>query len=123
MPKGIKGFVKGASGNPSGRAKRGSEEIAVQTLARAHTVEAMETLLEVMRCKDAAHSARTVAANSLLDRGWGKPITPVSNPDLTPLDLGDLSDEQLDDAIARIEQRLSLGTSSGSLQGSAPRTH
>jgi hypothetical protein len=47
-------------------------------LARTHTPEAIETLAQIMANADASDSARVSAANSLLDRGWGKPPQTVN---------------------------------------------
>jgi Family of unknown function (DUF5681) len=66
MPK----FQKGQSGNPGGRPKVVGE---VQELAREHTAESISTLVEIMRNKKAPPAARAVAANSILDRGYGRP--------------------------------------------------
>lgn len=41
-------------------------------VARAHTANAIETLVEIMRSKG-SDAARISAANALLDRGWGRP--------------------------------------------------
>ena len=65
-----KPFKKGQSGNPGGRPKVVAE---VKELARAHTGEAIETLVSIMTNPKAAPAARVSAANSLLDRGYGKP--------------------------------------------------
>jgi hypothetical protein len=46
--------------------------INLKDLARQHTETAIETLVEIMTDADAQASARLTAANSLLDRGWGK---------------------------------------------------
>jgi hypothetical protein len=46
--------------------------INIKDLARQHTETAIETLVEIMTDGDAQASARLTAANSLLDRGWGK---------------------------------------------------
>jgi hypothetical protein len=46
--------------------------INLKDLARQHTETAIETLVEIMTDGDAQASARLTAANSLLDRGWGK---------------------------------------------------
>ena len=60
---------KGVSGNPSGRPKVPEH---VREAARAKTEEAIKTLSEIMADKSAGASARVSAANSLLDRAWGK---------------------------------------------------
>ena len=61
-------FIAGYSGNPGGRPK---DEYRVAELARSYTVEAVETLVDLMR-----HSrddrVRGTASQALLDRGWGK---------------------------------------------------
>ena len=61
-------FQPGFSGNPGGRPK---DEYRVAELARSYTVEAVETLVDLMR-----HSrddrVRGTASQALLDRGWGK---------------------------------------------------
>ncbi len=50
------------------------EEIrTLRALARAHTPEAIKTLLSIMRNKRTAASARVSAACALLDRAYGKP--------------------------------------------------
>ena len=61
-------FIAGYSGNPGGRPK---DEYRVAELARSYTVEAVETLVDLMR-----HSrddrVRGTASQALLDRGWGR---------------------------------------------------
>ena len=66
-------FAPGSSGNPGGRPK---DEARVAELARCHTIEAIDTLVELMRHgKDGR--VRGTAAQALLDRGWGKPKVEV----------------------------------------------
>ena len=61
-------FLPGKSGNPGGRPK---DEHRVGELARSYTVEAIETLVELMR-QGKDERVRGTAAQALLDRGWGK---------------------------------------------------
>jgi hypothetical protein len=69
-------FTPGQSGNPGGRPK---DEHRVGELARSYTLEAIETLVDLMRHgKD--ERVRGTAAQALLDRGWGKAkVEVVSN--------------------------------------------
>jgi hypothetical protein len=66
MAKGIKtGGRKKGSPNKNGRDLR--------ALAQAYTKEALETLVAIMLDKSAPQHARAMAADKILDRGWGKP--------------------------------------------------
>ena len=66
-------FAAGSSGNPGGRPK---DEARVTELARSFTIEAIDTLVELMRYgKD--DRVRSTAAQALLERGWGKPKVEV----------------------------------------------
>ena len=64
----LRPFKPGQSGNPGGRSKA---QIDVRNAARKYTSEAIDTLVLVMRNGKPLEAA--MAANSLLDRGWGKP--------------------------------------------------
>ncbi len=61
-----KGFQKGVSGNPGGRPPIVKD---IQELARKHTPEAMQALLEAL--KDPRQ--KVSAACAILDRGYGRP--------------------------------------------------
>ena len=68
-------FLPGQSGNPGGRPK---DVHRVAELARSYTVEAIETLVDLMRHgKD--ERVRGTAAQALLDRGWGKAKVAVTS--------------------------------------------
>jgi hypothetical protein len=51
----------------------------IRSLARSHTRTALNVLVGVMRSKDATAAARVTAANSILDRGWGKATQPLES--------------------------------------------
>ena len=75
----------------------------VRDAARQHTRAAVETLVSVMEDRKAPHSARVAAANSLLDRGWGK-ATQHTEAEISVYDSLSLTEKQvllavLDDLI------------------------
>ena len=84
-------FLKGVSGNPGGRPKI---EGHVREVARQCTADAMQTLKDIMLDKDAPHAARVTAANSILDRGYGKPAQGLSL-ELQRRNVEELSDDEL----------------------------
>jgi hypothetical protein len=53
----------------------------IKSLARAHTERAIQVLQGIMDQPSASDAARVSAANSLLDRGWGKPTQPIAGDD------------------------------------------
>ena len=65
-------WVKGVSGNPGGRPKL---EVSIRELAQENSMEALETLVQVMRTGKPGE--RLIAANAILDRAYGKPTQSV----------------------------------------------
>jgi hypothetical protein len=59
----------------------------IRSLARSHTRTALNVLVGVMRNTKAPAPARIAAANSILDRGWGKATQAIDNGDGSALEL------------------------------------
>ena len=57
----------------------------VGSLARSHTRSAIRQLAAIMRHPKVPPIVRVAAANSLLDRGWGKPTLPLAGDLDNPL--------------------------------------
>ncbi len=101
-------FEKGRSGNPGGRPKKLLPDgRSLVDIAMGYTPDALSTLAEIMQDKKAPAAARATAANSLLDRGHGKPKQPID----VDLDITKLSHEQL------IALALALGADTAALEG------
>jgi predicted ArsR family transcriptional regulator len=81
-----RGGKREGSGRPKGAYNKATVDI--REAAQQYTQEALETLLSVMREGDTS-SARAAAANSVLDRGHGKPTQVMD----TTVRLADVSDE------------------------------
>jgi hypothetical protein len=64
-------WVKGQSGNPSGRPK------GIAALAKEQSGKCVEVLTKALKSQD--ERVAITAANSLLDRAYGKPITMSAN--------------------------------------------
>ena len=67
-------FRKGVSGNPTGRPRIIAD---LQTAARSLAPDALSVLVEIMANERHPAAARVAAANSLLDRGFGRPSTAI----------------------------------------------
>lgn len=59
----------------------------IRSLARSHTKRAIQVLQGIMDQPEAPPAARVQAANSLLDRGWGKPTQTIAGDGENPLKL------------------------------------
>ncbi len=105
-PTGKGGFKPGQSGNPGGRPKETAE---VRTLAREHTTEAVEALRSIMSSGDEPASARVAAANSLLDRGWGRSPLAIAGADGGPFE----ANVELSPAVLALIARTTHGLDHG----------
>ncbi len=55
--------------------------VDIRSIARTHTESCLRTLASIVSQAKAPHAARVAAANSLLDRGWGKAPQSITGED------------------------------------------
>jgi Family of unknown function (DUF5681) len=116
-PKPRHGFAKGVSGNPGGRPK---ELTAVRDLARQHTMTALNSLVEISQ-KGKSETARVLASNSLLDRGWGKPVQPLATDRDWLFPSGEVIEGRVVDEDARQQAIAALEAAFAEARELAPR--
>lgn len=111
-------WVKGQSGNPGGRPK-GEKEVI--DLAREASPRAIGRLIELVDSQD--ERVAIAAANSVLERGYGKPTQPLGNDPDNPL----LPQTPSVDALAKLsakdraDLRTILGRVAGEPEGDGTR--
>jgi Family of unknown function (DUF5681) len=69
----------GQSGNPKGRARKSAEARAVESLARASSVAALDTVLSIMQDGD-GDRVRLAAALAVIERGLGRAGDTIGEP-------------------------------------------
>jgi hypothetical protein len=94
------GWKPGQSGNPKGAPQRYNGETLAE-LCKARTVEAVNTLIVMMRFKGPNQLPATLA---ILDRGWGRPAQRIEGDGASHLHLHLLA-AQLVEAVT-VEARL-----------------
>lgn len=90
-----RGGYRPGSGRPKGVPNKATAEI--KAIAQPYSEEAIHTLAQIMR-EGESEAAKVSAANSILDRAWGKPSQAVqhSAPDGGPIRHAlDISDAEL----------------------------
>lgn len=65
-------WKKGKSGNPGGRPRQNPK---IRDLAQENSEAALQTLITLMNNPRVAPSTRAAAANSILDRAHGRPVS------------------------------------------------
>jgi hypothetical protein len=100
-------FQPGQSGNPGGRRRKSDDDRKVEELARSLGEDAVNTLASIMKDAKAPASARSAAAQAVLDRGFGRPLQSIRHggeEDAAPIRLESLSDAQLESLIQRLSR-------------------
>ena len=79
------GGIRVGSGRPAGALNKATSGLKsnLSALAREHTQNALDTLVEIMQSSQ-SDSARIAAANAILDRGYGRPTKTTSLEVNTP---------------------------------------
>lgn len=75
----------------------------LEELARTHTITALNTLVKVAKSSE-SDAARVTAANSILDRAYGKPSQRLEHTGKNggPMEHSHLSQDELDARIASV---------------------
>lgn len=110
-------FIKGQSGNPSGRPKIPE---GVVELARENTVLAVATLVSICKNPKAHAGARVMAASTILDRAWGKAVQRTETRSLN-IDLTQLTDAQLLAMLQEVQGSPLLGVTGSPQEGATPQ--
>ena len=77
-----RGGARSGAGRPVGSKSRATKEAKAKLsdLAKKYAPEALAVLAQIMRDGE-SESARIAAANSIIDRGYGKPVQAVTGGD------------------------------------------
>ena len=95
-----KGVSPNPGGVPKGEASPRRIDMDARLLARDYSVQAVKKLISIMNNPKATHTAQLIAANSILDRGYGRPQQAVE------VYGGDVQADSGDDVLEIIEARL-----------------
>lgn len=71
-------FKKGQTGNPNGRPKKTPQEFELVAACKAKAPEALAVLMEIMSNGENEKN-RMIAAQAIIERGFGKPVQPTDN--------------------------------------------
>jgi hypothetical protein len=85
MNKTGRGGRRAGSGRRKGTPNRVGQDL--RTLAQPYTREALMTLVAIMKDDKAPPQARAMAADKILDRGWGKASQTIVGDAESPLQL------------------------------------
>ncbi len=96
------------------RQPRTSKELDLRKLAQTFTRQALATTVVIMRDKENPPHVRLAAAELVMKRGHGNSVQPLSNPDGSALSFNTMSDEEIRNAILRLDAGLGQSAESAS---------
>lgn len=94
-----------------------SKELDIRALAQQFSPKAILTAAAIMNNAKVPPATRLQACDLILKRGYGNPITPIANPDLTPLNFAEMSDEMLLANAGRLDAMLAQATVANQVKG------
>lgn len=92
----------------------------MREVAQAHTAEAVEALVAIMRSKKAATASRVAAAIALLDRGHGRPVQAMEHN--VPAIEKNLPEMSMLEVARRIAWTLTMGVEEAKAKANAKVT-
>lgn len=95
-------FQKGVSPNPGGRPKVPED---VKQLWREHTPEAVQKVVSIMRNKRVAPSIQLSAAQTIIERAYGRPSQEVALSGGLTLDTPEMTDLELAQRLWSVLER------------------
>lgn len=91
-----RGGKREGAGRPRGQRNAATKDqiASISELAKQHSDQAMAALVEIATNSQASEGARVSAANSILDRAWGKPVQSLEHTgkDGGPVEVRSLAD-------------------------------
>lgn len=104
MNKSNYGGLRSGAGRPIGaKSKVGAD---IRELAQQYSTDAITALVSILNNQDSPAAARVAAANTLLDRGYGKPHQSIEAT--VTAAITDLTDAELDKRIAELAKQTGL---------------
>lgn len=114
-PKSKRGGFRAGAGRPKGSRNKATllEKRTIVDLAKDHAPAALAALVRVMTAPNAPLPAVVAAANSLLDRGYGRPVQSLEHTGkdggpIATLDASMLSPVEREQRLLAIQQALTL---------------
>ena len=110
----VMGRPKGTTGIPQKMTKRGV--VAARKMALVYAEEALEKIVDIMRDEEADHAVQLKAANDVLNRAYGTPVSMQivekiesdanNGSNVNPAQIGQASTDELQSVLATLQRYL-----------------